>query len=158
MENGETTPNTETLKLLSKLFNVSINTLLGSPRQLICQWCGMPLDDSIISKEPDGIFNEEHCKWCYADGEYTYDNMDDLIEFCAEHMTNEAFSSEQVRAYMKDMLTKLNYWKKYEDLGGTEKSNEFKLQIFDEFNTLHTEGLPKVENGSNPELVFYKKR
>ena len=34
-ENGETTPNTETLKLLSKLFDVSINTLLGSPRQLI---------------------------------------------------------------------------------------------------------------------------
>ena len=43
-ENGETTPNTETLKLLSKLFDVSINTLLGSPRQLICQCCGMPLD------------------------------------------------------------------------------------------------------------------
>mgnify|MGYP000757122000 FL=1 len=34
-ENGETTPNIETLKLLSKLFDVSINTLLGSPRQLI---------------------------------------------------------------------------------------------------------------------------
>lgn len=32
-ETGETVPNTETLKLLSKLFNVSINTLLGSPRQ-----------------------------------------------------------------------------------------------------------------------------
>ena len=30
-ENGETVPNTETLKLLSKLFDVSINTLLGSP-------------------------------------------------------------------------------------------------------------------------------
>ena len=30
-ENGETTPNIETLKLLSKLFDVSINTLLGSP-------------------------------------------------------------------------------------------------------------------------------
>ena len=29
-ENGETTPNTETQKLLSKLFNVSINTLLAS--------------------------------------------------------------------------------------------------------------------------------
>ena len=34
-ENGETVPNTETLKLLSRLYNVSINTLLGSPRQLI---------------------------------------------------------------------------------------------------------------------------
>ena len=60
-ENGDTTPNTETLKLLSKLFDVSINTLLGSPRQLICQCCGMPLADSSISKETDGFFNEEYC-------------------------------------------------------------------------------------------------
>ena len=28
-ENGETVPNTETLKLLSRLFDVSINTLFG---------------------------------------------------------------------------------------------------------------------------------
>ena len=63
-ENGETTPNTETLKLLSKLFGVSINTLLGSPRQLICQCCGMPLTDGDISREADGFFNEEYCKWC----------------------------------------------------------------------------------------------
>ena len=34
-ENGETVPNTDTLKLLSKLYDVSINTLLGSPMQLI---------------------------------------------------------------------------------------------------------------------------
>ena len=59
-ENGETTPNTETLKLLSKLFDVSINSLLGSPRQLICHCCGMPLEDSTISKETDGIFNEKY--------------------------------------------------------------------------------------------------
>ena len=45
-ENGETTPNTETLKLLSKLFDVSINTLLGSPRQMVCHCCGMSLDDA----------------------------------------------------------------------------------------------------------------
>ena len=36
-ETGETQPNTDTLKLLSKLYDVSINTLLGSPRQLVCQ-------------------------------------------------------------------------------------------------------------------------
>ena len=58
-ETGETTPNTETLKLLSKLFDVSINTLLGSPRRLICQCCGMPLEDSTLSREPDGNFNED---------------------------------------------------------------------------------------------------
>lgn len=110
-ENGETTPNTETLKLLSKLFDVSINTLLGSPHQLFCQCCGMPLEDCNISKETDGAFNEEYCKWCYSDGKYTYHDMNDLVDYCAEHMANDNFTSEQVRAYMKDMLPKLNYWK-----------------------------------------------
>ncbi len=72
-ENGETTPNIDTLKLLSKLFDVSINTLLGSPRELVCQCCGMPLEDCNISRETDGNFNEKYCKWCYSDGEYTLD-------------------------------------------------------------------------------------
>ena len=62
-ENGETTPNTETLKLLSQFFDVSINTLLGAPRQLVCQCCGMPLEDSVLSREPDEAFKENYCKW-----------------------------------------------------------------------------------------------
>ena len=144
-ENGDTTPNTETLKLLSKLFDVSINTLLGSPRQLICQCCGMPLEDASISKETDGFFNEEYCKWCYADGEYLYHDMDDLIEVCVGHMANDQFTPEQVRAYMKDMLPKLNYWKRYTNLAGAEKFAEFKQQLIDEINALHIEGMPKVE-------------
>ena len=93
-ENGETTPNTETLKLLSKLFDVSINTLLGAPRQLICQCCGMPLEDANISKEKDDFFNEDYCKWCYADGEYMYHDMDSLIEVCVGHMVGETISGE----------------------------------------------------------------
>ena len=64
-ETGETIPNTDTLKQLSKLYNVSINTLLGSPRKLICQCCGMLLEDDIMSKETDGSINEDYCKWCY---------------------------------------------------------------------------------------------
>lgn len=70
-ETGETQPNTETLKLLSREYSVSINTLLGSPRQLFCQCCGMPLsEDENISREPDGFFNEDYFKWCYSDGKY----------------------------------------------------------------------------------------
>ena len=144
-ENGETVPNTETLKLLSKYFDVSINTLLGSPHKLICQCCGMPLEDSSISKEPDGFFNEEYCKWCYADGEYMYHDMDDLIDVCVNHMSNEQFKPEQARAYMKDMLPKLNYWKQYTNLAGAEKFEEFKKQLIDEINALQVEGMPKVE-------------
>ena len=52
------------------------------------------------------IFNEEYCKWCYADGEYMYHDMDELIEVCVHNMANEQFSSEQVREYMKNMLPK----------------------------------------------------
>ncbi|MBR2731835.1 MAG: helix-turn-helix domain-containing protein [Clostridia bacterium] len=96
-ETGETVPNTETLKLLSALFHVSINTLLGSPRQLVCQCCGMPLEDAILSKEKDGTLNEDYCQWCYADGTYTYSDMDDLIDVCIPHMTAQGFTEAQAR-------------------------------------------------------------
>ena len=110
-ETGETVPNTETLKLLSKLFDVSINTLLGSPRKLICQCCGMPLDDSSISKETDGSFNEEYCKWCYNDGKYVYTSLEELTDFLVGHMSNENWPPQQARAYFEDQLPRLNYWK-----------------------------------------------
>ena len=144
-ETGETVPNTETLKLLSKLFDVSINTLLGSPRQLVCQCCGMPMGDEIIGRDKDGSLNEKYCKWCYADGTYTYSNMDDLIEICIPHMTEQGFSEEQARAYMQEMLPKLDYWKRYEELGDDGAFDEFKEQLIREINDLHIEGMPKVE-------------
>ena len=97
-ENGETQPNTDTLKILSKEFSVSINTLLGSPRQLICQCCGMPLnEDDVISREPDGSFNEDFCRWCYADGTFTYTSKDALIDFLIGHMPNPDNAPETVR-------------------------------------------------------------
>ena len=145
-ENGETVPNTETLKLLSKLFDVSINTLLGSPRKLICQCCGMPLeDDAIIGHNGDGTLNEDYCKWCYADGTYTYSDMDNLIDVCVKNMTNENFTEEQVRSYMKELLPTLDYWKRYDELGDNGQFEEFKKQLMNEINGLHIDGLPKVE-------------
>ena len=144
-ETGETVPNTETLKLLSNLFGVSINTLLGSPRQLICQCCGMPLDDSIISREKDGSLNEDYCQWCYADGTYTYSDMDDLIDVCVGHMVNENYTEEQARAYMKEMLPKLDYWKRYEELSDDGEFEAFKRKLIEEINDLHIEGMPRLD-------------
>lgn len=119
-ESGETVPNTETLKLLSKLFDVSINTLLGSPRKLICQCCGMPLeDDSNMGHHHDGTINENYCKWCYVDGTYTYNDMDKLMDACVKNMVSDHFTEEQARSYMKDLLPNLEYWK-----GHAEHSNK----------------------------------
>ena len=144
-ETGDTIPNTETLKLLSKLYDVSINTLLGAPRQLICQCCGMPLDDAIISREQDGTRNEEFCKWCYADGTFTYSDMDELIDVCIPHMAKEGFTEDQARAYMKDNLPKLDYWKRFPEYSDGGKFETFKKQLIDEINGLHIPGMPKLE-------------
>lgn len=145
-ETGETVPNTETLKLLSGLFNVSINTLLGSPRQLVCQCCGMPLDDSIIGKNKDGSLNEDYCQWCYADGTYTYSDMDDLIRVCIPHMVEQGFTEEQAREHMKHILPTLDYWKRYVELSDDGQFDQFKKQLIDEINDLHVEGMPKLES------------
>ena len=145
-ERGDTIPNTETLKRLSKLFDVSINTLLGSPRELICQCCGMPLeDDAIIGHNSDGTLNEDYCKWCYADGTYTYSDMDELINVCVKNMVNDHFSEAQARAYMKDILPKLNYWKRYEALSDHGQFDQFKQTLIKEINELQIEGMPELQ-------------
>ena len=145
-ETGDTVPNTETLKLLSNTFGVSINTLLGSPRKLVCQCCGMPLEDEMIGRNSDGSLNEEYCKWCYADGTYTYSDMDELIDVCVKHMAGENFTEEQARAYMKGLLPTLNYWKKYDELGDNGEFDEFKQKLIEEINALNIEGMPKLES------------
>ena len=112
-ETGETQPNTDTLKLLSKEFNVSINTLLGSPRVLSCQCCGMPLsEDGLVSRESDGGFNEEYCKWCYADGEFTYASKEPLLDFLVSHMPNpDNLPEEELRKVFDSRLSGLKHWK-----------------------------------------------
>ena len=112
-ENGETQPNTDTLKLLSKEFNVSINTLLGSPRSLICQCCGMPLsEDGMISREKDGNFNEDYCKWCYTDGSFAYSSKESLLDFLIAHMPDSDNRPEAERRALYDgYLSQLKHWK-----------------------------------------------
>ena len=128
-ENGDTQPNTDTLRILSKEFNVSINTLLGSPRQLICQCCGMP----------------DYCQWCYADGTYTYSDMDDLIRVCVPNMVKQGFTEDQARTYMQQMLPKLDYWKRYDELSDDGQFESFKKQLITEINDLHIEGMPQLD-------------
>ena len=112
-ETGETRPNTDTLKLLSQVFDVSINTLLGSPRQLVCQCCGMPLnEDNLISREPDGSYNEDYCKWCYTDGKFAYQSKDILLDYLVVNMPNPDNTDEETRRKQFDLyLSQLKHWK-----------------------------------------------
>ena len=112
-ETGETQPNTELLKVLSREFSVSIITLLGAPRMLICQCCGMPLnEDSMISREGDGSFNEDYCKWCYDGGKFAYDSKDKLLDFLMQNMPNPQGQADNERRSVYDsQLSQLKHWK-----------------------------------------------
>ena len=60
-------------------------------------------------------------------------------------MSNENFPADQARAYFDEHLPKLNYWKRYAELGGDENFKKFKEQLIREFNDLHIEGMPEVK-------------
>ena len=184
-ENGETTPNTETLKRLSKLFDVSINTLLGSPRQMVCHCCGMSLDDSTTSKEIDGIFNEEYCKWCYSDGEFTLDFWQRYSELGGEEKFEE-FKKQLIDEFNALKIEGLPKVESLNVLSGRFINLEYTLQngeivkflddsatylgnqLACEFGGDRCFGIAAnmqfllvctyEENGENPELVVYKKR
>ena len=184
-ENGETTPNIETLKLLSKLFDVSINTLLGSPRQMVCHCCGMSLDDATTSKEADGIFNEEYCKWCYTDGEFTmdfwkrYSGLGGEEAFAAfKRQLAEEFNALQIEGLPKvedlnilsGSFVNLEYrlpngtMVKFLEDGATYLGNQLPCEFGGDrcFGVVANMEFLLVctyeENGENPELVLYKKR
>ena len=123
-----------------------MNEKKNESQKRICQCCGMPLDDEIISRNSDGTPNENYCKWCYADGKYTYSDMETLIDVCVQHMVSDVFTEEQARAYMRQLLPTLDYWKRYEELGDNGEFEQFKQQLIDEINALHIEGMPQVEN------------
>ena len=113
-ETGETVPGPDTLKLISKTFDVSINTLLGAPRKLVCQCCGMPLyEDGVISREPEGDFNEDYCKWCYAGGKFVYRSLPELVDFLAPNMAKQYHLDEKtVRESLEKQLPQLKHWQK----------------------------------------------
>ena len=185
-ENGETVPNTETLKLLSRVFNVSINTLLASPRELICACCGMKLTDSDISREKDGAFNENYCGWCYADGDFTMDYWKQYAHIGGREKFEE-FKAQIIREI--NTLLHVEGLPKIENLNvlsGAFVNLEYRLpngqfakflddkatylgnQLACEFGGDRCFGIVAnmdfllvctyEEDGKNPELVMYKKR
>ena len=184
-EKGETTPNTDTLKLLSKLFDVSINTLLDSPREMVCHCCGMSLNDTTTSKEIDGVFNEEYCKWCYNDGEFTLDFWKKYSELGGE-AEFENFKKNLISEFNALDVEGLPKVESLNVLSGSFVNLEYTLpngtvvKFLDDSATYLGNQLPcefggdkcfgivanttfllvctYEENGNNPELVVYKTR
>lgn len=79
-----------------------------------CQSCGMPMTDELCGTEKNGSKNEEYCKYCYENGEFTADlRMDQMVEVCVPHMlrNNPDMTEKQARNMMNEFLPKLKRWK-----------------------------------------------
>jgi transcriptional regulator with XRE-family HTH domain len=109
-ETGETVPNTDTLKIISKVFGESINKILGQPQNTTCQVCGSPIDDNIYSRELDGTINEKYCKWCYIDGAHKYHTPEEVIADVVPRWNWG--TTEQMADWLRKKLSELEYWKK----------------------------------------------
>lgn len=82
----------------------------------VCQCCGMPMGDGdeLYGVNADGSKNEDYCKYCYENGEFTFHGtMEELIEVCIPMITEEnpQISEEQARANLTKLLPGLKRWK-----------------------------------------------
>lgn len=118
-ENGNTTPDIETLKLISKEYDISINVLLDLPQKPICQSCGMDLNDleDFGTNKDEGI-NTDYCRYCFQQGKFSHErNIDEMIEsnlrFLDEYNkeTGNSYTPEQARTELKAHLSTLKRWK-----------------------------------------------
>ena len=114
-ERGETLPSSDLLKKLSEVFQVSINPLLGSPRQLICQSCGMPMQkEEDYGTETDGSRSEDYCVYCYKDGKFLADcTMEQMVDFCLKigEDAGRYPDREQAKQQMLTYFPTLKRWK-----------------------------------------------
>jgi hypothetical protein len=82
-----------------------------------CQSCGMPMGetDENYGTEADGTKSKDYCKYCYEDGEFTFNgSMEEMIEICVPHMAsaNPDMTEDKARNIMKEWFPTLKRWSK----------------------------------------------
>ena len=108
-ETGHTWPNPEMLKTISKHFDISINTLLGSPNTLHCHYCGLPLDEAeiVYSEISSSELATKTALWKWLYDNYSKDFYERIIELIRNADSFDAAVSEMSARYAidKDVAT-----------------------------------------------------
>ena len=118
-ENGETTPSIDMVKLISVTFNVPLERFFEMPMSYYCQCCSMPIPDPALhGTESDGSANDEFCKYCYQNGDFTAKgvSMDEFIEATADMEAKAlGISREEAVSLMSTLLPHLKRWREAEE-------------------------------------------
>jgi hypothetical protein len=79
----------------------------------LCQSCGMPLSADLYGSNSDGSPNDEYCKYCYVDGNFTMPEatMSEMIEICVPFMVEQGMTEEDACKMMEELLPTLKRWK-----------------------------------------------
>ena len=113
-ENGETQPGIDMRKLLSIALDAPLMTLLDMPEGGLCQCCGTPfaIPNMPHGTNADGTENADFCKWCYDEGKFVYDDMDELIEKTAPFLMEAmGMNREEAVSFMGALAPQLAHWK-----------------------------------------------
>lgn len=118
-EQGETQPGIDMIKLICVTFGVPLERFFEMPMEYYCQCCSMPIPDADLhGTEADGSQNEEYCKWCYSEGEFTAKgvSMDEFIEATAD-MEAAAIgcTREEAVSLMATLLPHLKRWQETQE-------------------------------------------
>jgi DNA-binding XRE family transcriptional regulator len=113
-ENGETTPSIDMTKLIAVALDVPVMRLLDMPQEHACQCCGTPFSVPNMPNgtNADGTENPDYCKWCYDEGAFAYETMDDVIEVSAPYLAQATgVSLDEAVSFMGALLPTLDHWK-----------------------------------------------
>lgn len=114
-ETGETTPSIDMTKLLASALDVPVMQLLDLPTEPACQCCGTPFSVPHMEcgHDADGAENPAYCRWCYNQGTFAYETMDDVIETSAPYLVEATgMSLDEAVSFMGALLPTLDHWRR----------------------------------------------
>ena len=117
-ETGESEPGIDMRKLLASVLDVPVADLLDLPDVPACQCCGTPFDvpNMPFGTNADGTENPDYCIWCYKDGEFTGQGIDEIIEHNVPYLVQATgYSEEEAVSFMGAVLPTLKRWSAVEN-------------------------------------------
>ena len=117
-ENNDSEPGIDMRKLLANVLGVPVTDLLDLPDAPACQCCGTPFDVPNMphGTDADGTENPDYCGWCYQDGEFTGQGLDEIIERNVPYLVQATgYTEEEAVSFMGAVLPTLKRWKAVEN-------------------------------------------
>ena len=67
--------------------------------------------EDVFGTDADGSINEDYCKYCYVNGEFTDKvTMEEYIEMCSQFGAQAGMTNEEMKACCEKLFPTLKRW------------------------------------------------